>query len=100
MQNWHFVVVTDPSQRGALAELYRKSTRLPGGQEDMLNQMIAAAANEQEAAQRTKMAETPRYFNEHLHEIPVHVIPCIEGRAENLPAVERAGQWGGILPAT
>src|SRR5712691_8394112 len=24
MQNWHFVVVTDPAKRAALAELYRK----------------------------------------------------------------------------
>ena len=23
MQNWHFVVVTDPRKRGALAEIYR-----------------------------------------------------------------------------
>src|SRR5436190_1103269 len=53
MQNWHFIVVTDPSQRKALAALYRKATRLPGGQEDILKQMIAAAADQQEGAQRT-----------------------------------------------
>src|SRR5437667_5875519 len=56
MQNWHFIVVTDRSQREALAALYHKATRLPGGQEDILNQMIAAAADEQETAQRTKIA--------------------------------------------
>src|SRR5437763_6201159 len=54
MQNWHFIVVTDPAQRAALAALYRKATRLPAGQEDILKQMIAAAADQQEAAQRTK----------------------------------------------
>jgi nitroreductase len=99
-QHWHFIVVTDPSQRQALAGLYRKSTRSPGGQEDILNQMIAAAADEQEAAHLTKMAESPRYLTEHLHEVPVHVIPCIEGRAENWSAVERAAHWGEIWPAT
>src|SRR5262245_34501926 len=50
MQNWHFIVVTNPSQREALAALYRKSARSPGGQEDILRDMIAAAADEQEAA--------------------------------------------------
>jgi len=100
MQNWHFVVVTDPAQRAALAALYRKATRLPGGQEDILNHMIAAAADEQEAAQRTRIADTPRYLTEHLHEVPVHVIPCIEGRVENQSATEQAAHWGGIWPAT
>jgi nitroreductase len=99
-QNWHFVVVTDRSQREALAALYRKSTRSPGGQEDILKQMIAAARNEQEAAQLTRIAESPRYLTEHLHEVPVHVIPCIEGRVEKLSAVEQAAHWGGIWPAT
>ena len=50
MQNWHFVVVTDPSQREALAALYRKSAHAPGGQEDILKQVVAAAADEKEAA--------------------------------------------------
>jgi nitroreductase len=99
-QRWHFIVVTDPSQREALAALYHKSTRSPGGQEDILNQMIAAAADQQEAAQLTRVAESPRYLTEHLHEVPVHVIPCIEGRAENLSAVEQAAHWGEIWPAT
>src|SRR6266567_3075322 len=49
MQNWHFVVVTDPAQRSALAALYRKSAHSPGGQEDILKQVIAAAAVEQSA---------------------------------------------------
>ncbi len=84
MQNWHFIVVTDPSQREALAALYRKSTGSPGGQEDILKHMIAAAA----------------YLTAHLHEVPVHVIPCVEGRAEKLSATRQAAHWGGIWPAT
>ncbi len=57
-QNWHFIVVTDSSQREALAALYRKSTRSPGCREDILKHMIAAAADEQEAAHRSRMADT------------------------------------------
>jgi len=100
MQNWHFVVVSDRSQREALAALYGKSARAPGGQEDVLKHMIAAAADEQDAAHRTRMADTPRYLTEHLHEVPVHVIPCIEGRVENWSATQQAAHWGGIWPAT
>jgi nitroreductase len=100
MQNWHFIAVTNRSRREALAALYRKAARAPGGQEDILNHMIAAAASQQEAAHLSGMAEPARYLTQHLHEVPVHVIPCIEGRAENLSATEQAAHWGGIWPAT
>jgi len=100
MQNWHFVVVTDPAQRSALAALYRKSAHSPGGQEDILKQVIAAAADEKEAAYLSRMAASARYLTEHLHEVPVHVIPCIQGRTENLSAVEQSAHWGEIWPAT
>lgn len=100
MQNWHFVVVFDPSLRAALAELYRRSASAPGGQEDILKQVVAAAANEKEVAALGRKVAPARYLTEHLHEIPVHLVPCIEGRAENLSAVEQAAWWGGIWPAT
>jgi nitroreductase len=100
MQNWHFVVVSDPSQRSALAALYRKSAHAPGGQEDILEQVVAAAADEKEAANLRRKVAPARYLTGHLHEVPIHVVPCIEGRAENLPAVEQAALWGGIWPAT
>jgi nitroreductase len=100
MQNWHFIVVTNPSQREALAALYRKSAHSVGGQEDILKQMIAAATDEKEAADRTRKAAPARYLTEHLHEVPVHVIPCIESRITNLSTLEQAALWGGIWPAT
>jgi nitroreductase len=62
--------------------------------------VIAAAADEQEVAALSRKVAPARYLTEHLHEVPVHVIPCIEGRAENLSAVEQAAWWGGIWPAT
>jgi nitroreductase len=99
-QGWHFVVVTDPAQREALAALYRRSAHLPGGQEDILKEMLAGAADEREAAYVTRKMAPARHLTEHLHEVPVHVVPCIEGRVERLPVVERAAQWGGIWPAT
>jgi len=98
-QNWHFIVVTEPAQREALAALHPRSAHDPGGQEDILAEMLAAATDENEAAALTRKMAPARYLTEHLHEIPVHVIPCVEGRAENLPAVEQAAHWGGIWPA-
>jgi hypothetical protein len=65
-----------------------------------LKQVIATAADEQEAARLTRVAETPGYLTAHMHEIPIHIIPCVEGRTEYLSAVEQASLWGGIWPAT
>jgi nitroreductase len=40
------------------------------------------------------------YLADHLHEVPVLVVPCIEGRTENMPFLQQAVAWGSILPAT
>ena len=31
--------------------------------------------------------------------MPVHIIPCIEGRTENMPTIAQAARWGSIMPA-
>ena len=31
--------------------------------------------------------------------MPVHVIPCIEGRTDGKPAAAQASRWGTIVPA-
>jgi nitroreductase len=98
-QNWHFIVVTDVSQRAALAALYRRSAHAPGGQDDILAQMMAAASDEHEKAVLVGKLAPAQYLTEHLHQVPVHVVPCVEGRAEKLPAIEQAAFWGGIWPA-
>ena len=61
-----------------LSSTYRKSAPSPGGQEDILKHMISAAADELEAAYLTRMADTPRYLIDHLHEVLVHVIPGLD----------------------
>ena len=99
MQNWHFLAVTDPTERAALAAIYRKSVGAPGGQEEMFQKMIAAAS-EKEAADLKHLFAPAHYLNEHLHEVPVHLIPCLEGRGEQLSGASLAGYWGGIWPAT
>jgi nitroreductase len=31
--------------------------------------------------------------------MPVHVIPCVEGRTDHAPVVVQASRWGSIIPA-
>ncbi len=97
-QSWHFVVVTDPQQRYALATLYRKGA-------EQYRALMASAfqkratSSEQEATAVARLTDSGQYLIDHLHEVPVHVIPCISGRTEHMPVVAQAGLWGSIMPA-
>ena len=98
-QSWHFVVVTDPEPREALATLYRKGA-------EQYKALMApvfqkrAASNEQEAKAVARVTDSGQYLIDHLHEVPVHVIPCIWGRTDHMPTVAQAGLWGSIMPAS
>ena len=97
-QGWHFVVVTDPEKRQALAELYRRAWAV-------YETLPVAAGNlrfDDPARDATQMRvmDSARYLAEHLHEVPVHVIPCITPRPDRLSAhVWQASIYGGIIPA-
>jgi nitroreductase len=90
LQDWHFVVVTDPALREGLAELWRRGADrylggVPGGEvPGMMGRVLAGV----------------RHLYDHLHEVPVHVIPCIEGRTDGKGAFAQAARWGSIMPAT
>jgi nitroreductase len=98
-QGWHFVVVTDPARRAALAALYRRASAETAHDAEEDRQRAIAAGPEQ-AATFERMMDSSRYLQSHLHEVPVLVIPCITGRAENLPTLQQIGLWAGIMPAT
>ena len=89
-QNWHFVVVTDPGTRAALGELWRPVAR------SYVQRRAAAAAAD---ARLARMRDNVRYLADHIHEVPVHVIPCVEGRTDGKPAAAQASRWASIIPA-
>jgi nitroreductase len=89
-QSWRWLVVEDADKRQALADLYRK-----GGE------AYLSAAGEQAADDQTKRVfGSAVYLMEHLHEVPVHVIPCVQGRpGPETPMVMLGGLFGSIFPA-
>jgi nitroreductase len=82
---YHFLVVTDPAKRARLAEIYCKAAR------------PYFASNE--GTVDIPVLESAVYLADHLHEVPVHIIPCIEGRVENSGPFMQATVYGSILPA-
>jgi nitroreductase len=92
-QTWRWLVVDDAGTRKALAELYRKAA---GGYLTAAGEQAQAAGN----AQTKRVFSSAIYLLEHLHEVPVHLIPCIEGRPpENTSTAMLAGLFGSIFPA-
>ena len=89
-QNWHFMVVTDPERRAALGELWR------GVAGPYLERRAAAAAADERIG---RISDAVRYLADHTHQVPVHVIPCVEGRTDQAPVVVQASRWGSIIPA-
>ena len=86
-QNWHFVVVTDPEKRAALGELWRE-VAYPylqrGGPRE---------------GQMQRIGDAVVHLAEHIHEVPVHVIPCVIGRYEGKSNPLVASMFGSIIPA-
>jgi nitroreductase len=97
-QKWHFVIVTDPDKKLALAELYRQGMAAAYGSANAASASTSEPETEKERTAR-RVSESAQYLTEHMHEVPVMVIPCIHGRVDNQPSARQAGFWGSILPA-
>jgi nitroreductase len=87
-QRWHWLFVTDPEKRAELAAIYnrvfaRAYTPEAMGQMDDAGKRVWSSAE---------------YLAQHLHEVPVLLIPCQWTRPAEGPG-NQAGYWGSILPA-
>jgi len=93
-QGWRWIVVTDIEKRRALAELYRK-----GADEYLIDGYRQAEIDG--CAQQMRVFDSARYLSEHMADVPVLVLPCIQilsNMAED-PDVRWPGVLGSILPA-
>jgi nitroreductase len=83
---YHFVVVTEPAKRAGIADIYRK--------------VMAEYVLPQREFYGPGLLASSLHLAAHLHEVPVHIIPCITGRAEHESPYVQASRYGSILPAT
>lgn len=92
-QGWRWVIVEDAKKKQALADLYRK-----GGEA-----YLATASEQAKQAgnvQTARVYDSAMYLIDVLHKVPLHVIPCLEGRPQaGTPATLLAGYYGSIFPA-
>ncbi len=92
--NWyHFVVVTDPMKRAELARLYNRG----------LSEIYPPRLLEEIRQARPNDVASWLYLAEHLHEVPVHIIPCVANRERFSrlgPDAGPASMYACILPVT
>jgi nitroreductase len=87
-QNWHFVVVTDAEKRAAIGEYWRQ-VALP---------YLERGGGPREG-QMLRIGEAVVHLAEHIQDVPVHVIPCVNGRFEGKSNPLVASVFGSIVPA-
>jgi nitroreductase len=93
-QRWRWLVVTDPDTRAALADLYRNPPASPAEPTRAEPAPLPAST-----AQLHRMMASARFLREHLHEVPVLVVPCTEdagGAAGWAPSIYPA-VWSFML---
>ncbi len=83
----HWIVITDPGIRAEIGRIYRKSCDLH-----------AMKISDAPGAPSRRSADSARYLAEHLAEVPVLVLACLDtGRP--LPEGNQASLWATLLPA-
>jgi nitroreductase len=98
-QDWHFVVVTERGLRAELGKLYRKGAEAYFSSPYSVGSSASRDSKQVDSTQ-VRIRESAVFLAEHIHEVPVHVIPCISGRTDGWPAAGQAPKWASILPAT
>ena len=88
-QGWRWMVVTDREKRAAIADAYNAAGAA------YLKQAAASA----EDPQTRRVYESAVALTDVLAAVPVHVIPCIQGRLDGAPNLLAASAYGSILPA-
>jgi nitroreductase len=102
-ETWHFVVVTDPRQREVVATIYRKageghrSGALP--LDPYLSQLRATTAQDPRFEAQQRMFRSGTHLVQRMHEVPVLILACIEGRVEHAGPGAQASLYGSIFPA-
>jgi nitroreductase len=92
-QPWRWLVVDDSEVRAGPAELYRRGY---GPYIELQRAAIVAAGGDE----NHPILRSSDHLAEHLHEVPIHVIPCLLTRlAERPTPADTAGFYGSILPA-
>ncbi|WP_046302131.1 nitroreductase family protein [Mycobacterium sp. UM_Kg27] len=93
-QGWQWMFVTDPVKKQALADIYRTNA-MP-----YLNRMKPDYGEGDVRSERMEfISGSARYLAENLQDVPVLMIPCLEGKPETGSLGFGASFWASLFPA-
>lgn len=96
-QTWRWMVIDDPQRRAQVADLYRLAMQ---DRQSVSESWDDTKAEERISDQTRRVLDSAGYLREHLHRVPVLVIPCVEGRpAPDAAPASLSAIYGSILPA-
>jgi nitroreductase len=98
-QGWHFVLVTDPGKKKAIADLYLQAFN---DYEAGPNQPTKQHQDDPSMARtQARVLSSARYLADNLARVPAMLIPCLAARPDTpgLPQGALASLYGSILPA-
>lgn len=92
-QGWQWMFITDADKKAAIADIYRANA-LPYLDEPKPEYEPGDVRGERQP----HVTSSARYLAEHMHEVPVLMIPCLRGRAEKHP-LRSSSYWASLFPA-
>jgi nitroreductase len=100
-QGWHFLFVTDPAKRKAVADIYRELFKGYAA-----SPMAASAQHADDPSMsrtQERVMSSAQYLADNMHRAPVFFMPCISGRVDGVTGdmanAAQAGTFGSIIPA-
>lgn len=108
-QPWRFVAIDDPEVRAAVAAEYVQA--LDDYAREVAGQGAGAsgpASGDRDAGggpdftsrEALRIGRSVYHLRDHLHRVPVLVVPLVAGRLDGASVFLQASLWGSILPAT
>ena len=100
-QDWHFVIVTDPERKAALAHVYRRGVEVYAGAPFAASNLVFD--DPERTARQDRVMSSIQYLAERLHEVPGLVVPCViapGGRLESQPPVMQTSWWSTVAQAS
>ena len=93
-QGWQWMFITDPVRKQAIADIYRANA-LP-----YLDRMRPDYGQGDVRSERMDLVSgSAKYLAEVLQEVPVLMIPCLEGKPETGSLGFSASFWASLFPA-
>lgn len=92
LQLWRWVLIDDPEVRTTAAAIYRAALDEYAGSGEV-------ADADYTSVDAVRITRSVMYLRDHLHEVPVLVVPLVAGPLEGAGVFHQASLWGSILPA-